>query len=431
MKTYIKTLGLSGVALLPLAVSQHAAAAGFQLNEHSVTGIGRAYAGETAVGDTAAVIARNPAAMSLFDKRSLSAVLHYIDPAIDVEGYNTSLAYDASKEDVAPSEVVPGFYYVSPINDQLAWGLAVNSNFGLSTDYGSGYAGSEFAQKTSIKTYNLTPSISVQFTDSFSVGLGVSYIYGEGEITSTASAATATYTGSAISEGTTLLDLEGDGDRFGWNLGMLWQMDENSRIGFRYQAAVDLVLDGDMSMFVTPLDNPLVTPPGTVMDFTGSLTINLPEVWEVGYFRQLNDQWSVMASVVNSRWSSFQSLTADIDGVGDKLLKEEKWTDAWTYSLGAEVKLSELTTLRFGYGVDESPVQDEYRSLTIPDADRTWYSVGASFNLQNSGSIDMAVLYIDGDSVEVDETFKTYTNFHGELDSMSVMIYSIGYNYSY
>ena len=42
----------------------HAIAAAFNLNEHSASGLGRAFAGEGAVADNASVLARNPAAMS-------------------------------------------------------------------------------------------------------------------------------------------------------------------------------------------------------------------------------------------------------------------------------------------------------------------------------------------------------------------------------
>lgn len=72
-------------AAVTLASTQTFAAA-FQLNEHSASGLGRAYAGEAAIADNAAVLSRNPAAMITFDKMALSVSGTYIKPDVDVAG---------------------------------------------------------------------------------------------------------------------------------------------------------------------------------------------------------------------------------------------------------------------------------------------------------------------------------------------------------
>lgn len=59
--------------------------AGFQLNEHSAAGLGRAFAGEGAIADNAAVLSRNPAAMTLFTQPSISAGITYVNPHVNVE----------------------------------------------------------------------------------------------------------------------------------------------------------------------------------------------------------------------------------------------------------------------------------------------------------------------------------------------------------
>ncbi len=48
----------------------NAQSAGFQVAEHSASGLGRAFSGEGAVADNASVLARNPAAMTLLKKLS-------------------------------------------------------------------------------------------------------------------------------------------------------------------------------------------------------------------------------------------------------------------------------------------------------------------------------------------------------------------------
>ncbi|MEF1299896.1 outer membrane protein transport protein, partial [Vibrio parahaemolyticus] len=60
-------------------------AAGFQINAQSATGIGRAFAGDAVIADNASVMARNPAAMALFDKMELSLGFESITSIIEVK----------------------------------------------------------------------------------------------------------------------------------------------------------------------------------------------------------------------------------------------------------------------------------------------------------------------------------------------------------
>lgn len=438
-------LGASALLAAPGAL-----AAGFQLNEFGAAAQGRANAGEPAMADTAAAIARNSAVMGNFDKAAISLTYHYIDPKINVKGENTSAVgtVDANKKNIAPSASVPNFYYVQPLNDRVAVGLSLNSYFGLSTYYGSSYAASEHAQKTSVKTYYLTPHVSFKPTESLSVGVGISYIYGEGRIKNTASplAANAISRGlqdhgipAQVSAGTTLMDLDGDGDAFGYTIGLLWNADENTRVGFSYRSAVDLELSGKVSKFVSmanngELNSPLAPPEFTkVLKTKGKLTLNLPDVYELGVAHDFGEKFTLMAGLQKTGWHRFKALEGDIKGFNTKQhLKTEKWRDAYRVSLGGEWHINQAFTWRLGYGYDESPVESEYRSLSIPDASRNWYTTGASIGFgEQGGSLDLAVTYLNGKKVKVNEASDAVTQFTGKLSKTDAFIYSIGYNVSF
>src|SRR5690554_2807893 len=313
--------GLGAVLAVPSAW-----AAGFQLGEFGVAAQGRASAGETAMADTAAALARNSAVMGNFEKSSISVVYHYIDPEVDVKG--TVAGADASKKDIAPSAHIPGFYYIQPIDDQWSVGVSLNSYFGLSTEYGDNFGGSEFANETSVKTYYLTPHVSFKPTESLSLGLGLSYIYGEGKIKNTIPMA------AGPSGGTTLLNVDGDGDAFGYTVDLMWNADENTRVGFSYRSRVDLKLKGDVTM---------LSKPGATK---GELTLRLPEVYELGVAHDLNDTFTLMGGLQKTGWHRFKELKADIKGYGKEVLKEENWRDAYRISAGAEWHAIDALTLR-------------------------------------------------------------------------------------
>ena len=91
----------SAVAAAVALVSSHVYAAGFQLNEFSSAGLGRAYSGEGAMGDTAASASRNPATMALMDRPMFSVGAVFIDPDVDITGNSpTGRSLDASN--IAP-----------------------------------------------------------------------------------------------------------------------------------------------------------------------------------------------------------------------------------------------------------------------------------------------------------------------------------------
>jgi long-subunit fatty acid transport protein len=65
----------SALAVAVAIVSTQAWSAGFQLNEFSSSGLGRAYSGEGAIADDAGNASRNPALIMMFDRPTSPRVL--------------------------------------------------------------------------------------------------------------------------------------------------------------------------------------------------------------------------------------------------------------------------------------------------------------------------------------------------------------------
>ena len=162
-------------SLLAIAIalaSSNVLAAGFQLNEFSAVGLGRAYSGEGAIGDTAASASRNPATMALMDRPELSIGAIFIDPDVDLDGQPNLKA-----RNIAPTQWVPNIHYVHPINDQFWIGANATSNYGLATEYNNGYTAGPYAGKTDLTTMNFNLSTAYRLNQHFSFGLGVDAVY--------------------------------------------------------------------------------------------------------------------------------------------------------------------------------------------------------------------------------------------------------------
>lgn len=174
-------LAKSALTAAVALVSSHALAAGFQLNEFSTIGLGRAYSGEGAMGDTAASASRNPATMALMDRPMFSIGAVFIDPDVNVDGQSAS-ANSLRANNIAPTQWVPNIHYVQPLSDRWWVGASATSNYGLATEFNDGYAGGPFAGKTDLMTMNLNLSTAYRLNRHFSFGIGLDAVYARAKI---------------------------------------------------------------------------------------------------------------------------------------------------------------------------------------------------------------------------------------------------------
>ena len=386
-------------------------AAGFQVNEHSAAGLGRAFAGEAAIADDASVIARNAAGMSLLGSQMFTSAVSYIKPEVDVK-----LDGQGTARNVADEAVVPTFYYVRPVDERWTVGIGGFSNFGLATHYGSASGITPAADETELTTYNLNPSVAYRVNDDLSVGFGVNFVYADATLTSTSTAIP-----NVMPGGLTLSKLTGDDWGYGWNAGVLWQATDATRVGLSYRSEVKLTLEGKVSSDVHQNWNT-----------GGSVDLNLPSIAELSVHHQLNDKLAIHASAVHTGWSSFDELATDLDnGQAFPTVKEE-WKESWRYAVGMTYQYNDQWTWRTGIAKDNSPVRNEHRTFRIPDADRIWVSVGGSYKIDKAQSVDFGYAYLQGKKVDIsEENPVTHQDMVAEVKAADVHILSLQYNYRF
>ncbi len=380
-------------ATLALALASiQAHSAGFQVAEQSVTGIGRANAGEAAIADNAAVLSRNPAAMTRFEQAQFSSGLMIVDTAIDV----TDTDQNQTAKDVAPMAAVPATYYLSPINDKWWWGIALFSQYGVETDYPDDFIHGDSAGNTSLLTVNINPSLAYKVNENLSLGVGVSLVYGKAQLDRHLGENAPFFGGSPSDK---LISMEGDTWAHGWNVGALYEINEKHRFGLHYRAETTLEFDGEF----TDHQGVLIT--GGAKGSTTSADLNavLPANIEFSGYHDLNDKWAVHYSIFWTQWSKFKELKATSSNCTDGVcfLKEEHYDDAFRYAIGATYQYSDSWTFRSGIALDE---QGGEPTLSIPDSDRWWYSVGATWQYSESLSFDAGLTYLTSDDITFTET---------------------------
>lgn len=116
--------------------------------------------------------------MMMFDRMQFSGAISYIDPQIDV----TAQSSGEKATDVAPTAIVPAGYFIQPINEKFAWGLAMFTNYGFATEYPSDFTYGLDAGTTDLLTLNLNPNIAYRINDNFSIGAGINMVYADAEL---------------------------------------------------------------------------------------------------------------------------------------------------------------------------------------------------------------------------------------------------------
>jgi len=401
-----------------------ASAAAFQLNEHSATGLGRAFAGEGAIADNAAVLARNPAAMSMFEQAEISVLATAIFPDVSLEGVSAPQGIDAETlnlSSIAPDAFIPSIYYIQPINHELAIGFGVFSNFGLSTKLPEDYAAGLLGGETSLTTVNFNGSVSYKINEKLSLGAGLNLVYGDAELSRNLGANQFNLPNATIAA-----NMTGDDYGFGWNIGALYEINAQNRISLSYRSQVDLTLTGDYSN-----DLPIALGGLEGQVLAGDLAIALPDIAELSGFHQLSDKFAIHYSVMWTGWSSFEKLEAFAQGIDDPVFsKEENFENSTRSSLGVSYDFDEAITFRAGIAYDETPVQQAYRSISIPDSNRVWYSTGFSYRFKNASSADFGFSYVKGQEETFTETddFGQQWQFNSSGDAL---IMSAQYNYRF
>jgi long-chain fatty acid transport protein len=379
-----KTVVSSLVASALLAMSGSAAASGFALIEQSASGLGNAYAGGAAVAEDASTVFFNPAGMSQIKGTQVVIAGHLIKPSAKFSDTGSTAATFSGQPvggnggNAGSLALVPNFYFVTDIQENLKFGLGVTVPFGLKTEYEAGWAGRFQALKSEVKTINVNPSLSFKVNDAITVGFGVDYQEIEAELTNNI------VLGAGVVGD---VKVSGKDNAWGYNWGVLWQVSDETRVGLAYRSSLDYKIRGDI-LVTGPtgavVQNPLVTS-----------KFETPDTFSLSAFNKVNSQWDVMADISWTRWSTFKELRFVNAGNGNTQgVTFENWKDTYRFSLGSNYHYNEQLTARVGVAFDQGPVSDADRTARIPDNDRTWIAFGGQYKLNQTSTFDIGYAHL-------------------------------------
>ncbi len=398
------------IAAALAALTGNAAASGFALIEQSASGLGNAYAGAAASAEDASTVFFNPAGMSRLGGTQVALTAHAIKPSAKFtpNATNAGAALQTAGGnggDAGSTAFVPTAYMAMQLNDQANFGLGISAPFGLQTQYDPNWVGRFQAIKSKIQTVNVNPSLSYRVSDMVSLGAGLNYQQISGELSQAVNYSAAAFAagggglltaiGGAGVEGVSTVT--GSDSKWGYNFGALFDMGD-TRVGVSYRSKINYKLSGSVAFTSVPAA--LAASP-KLANGAVTLDVTMPDSLSFSVVNKVSSQLDILADATWTGWGKFKQL--DVIRANGTLLSStpENWKNTWRVSLGANYRYNEQWLSRFGVAYDQAPVDDQFRTARIPDANRTWLSLGGQYKVSKADAIDVgyAHLFVSGSSI--------------------------------
>lgn len=438
-----------------------AGAAGFAIIENSAQGQGDAFASGGATAEEAASMWFNPATLSKLGSQMQTSI-SFVNPTFEFTDKGSVQSVGAatipllptasSIEDGGKDALIPNFYYTREINDKMSFGLAINSPFGLSTSYDPQWKGRYQAVDSKILNFNINPAISYKVNDDLTFGAGVSANYVRARLTNTvdftavclgvSGAAGALCTGAAAGPGQGgndgFVENKADDLSFGFNFGLLYEINDTTRISAAYRSQINHKLEGK-ARFSLPATLSTFAPVeaglrATFANDNISASLTLPDSISFSAYSRVTPKVAVLADATWTGWSDVPELRIIFDrpgAAGGPGVETLGWQDTWRLALGLRFYQSERLTWRTGVAYDESPTPGAVlRSARLPDNDRIWLSFGASYKINNKMSADFGYSHLFISDTEIARAGSTGNTLIGTYES-NANILSAQFNYQF
>ncbi len=360
---------------MSIALVNNAHASGFMIPEISVTAIGFSNA-LVANPEELGAIPFNPSAMAFHKGHSLSGGIKIFMPDMFVT--TATGKHQSQIDDKIP---IPDLQATFQATDQLYVGLGVSAPFGLETNWPVGTfpqlsqpmgplpdgsfipPGAFHPTQSKLELANVTPTLAYRVNENFSISAGLDY-----------------YKAKKVKFNTGLVNVEGDGDEWGWNISAMYA-DGPLSLGASFHSEIDIDLDGNFTRFLGP-------------SIPADAVLKLPSRFQIGIRYAFTDKLAAEFDFSRLGWETFDSIVVTAKANGAVLVNSEgNWEDANAYRFGLSYKLTDATRLSFGYTYDQTGQNMDYFSARIPDADRHLFGVGIAHSFGSGWTVEGAYMY--------------------------------------
>jgi long-chain fatty acid transport protein len=393
-------------------------AAGFDIIEQSARALGHAFAGEAGTAEDATTIYYNPAGLTHLPGTEIIAGGRLFITQVDFDNHgsslNPALGGGPLSGDEGPNggtvDPVPSAFISHALSPRWSVGLGVFAPFGSSTSYNHDWVGRYHADETELKTITMNPAVAFRIIDQLSIGAGLNVQYAKLKFTNALDMGsiceifaaqggltpdTCPELGLAPQAADGFVKVTGDSWSVGYNVGLLFDASEHTRVGVAFRSKVDHTLKGDAD-FGIPEAAKVLQLTGAFKNTGARFDLTLPETVELGALHEINSQWAVMAGISWTHWAHFDELVVKFDNPHQPpAVQPADWNDTFRYAVGVRYKPTSAWTVRAGTAYSETPVPNSHlRTARVPDNDRYWLALGAGYRVSEHLRFDAGYAHV-------------------------------------
>lgn len=360
----MKLLKSASVIAIIFGMISKANSAGYSSNLYSASGLSTSYAGSATGMHDSSDMFFNAATLSDLENSQFILSASYLDLGIKVNNYSGGSG--SGVKDAGEEALVPSIYFATPINEQLTFGFAVTTPFGLGTKYDPESRVAQSAVDSSVITHNFNPSISYKFNDKLALAIG----------------AQAQYYKATLSKiyGGELAKSHGSDWGYGYNLGLTFKPTNEIKLGLGYRSKIDHKVEGTTNINAADIRQSM------------SLATTTPESIDAGISYKISDKTTIAYDLIWTRWSRVNEFRVRNALTGDDTTTMN-WKDSFMHAIGVDHKYTEKLTLRAGTAFEKEGITRTNIEPRIPVGDRYWISAGFNYKLKNGFSVDASYLH--------------------------------------
>lgn len=299
----------------------------------------------------------NPALLPNLKGTQIEIGTMILKPEVDFKSDSTGINDSMKKNTYFPSTL----FITHQINEKFSAGFGINNTFGLGTEWPDDWEGRYLATLSELETYNLNPNLAWKLSDKVILACGFDILLGDATLEQKID-----LSGLGLPDGNQ--KIEGDGEGYGYNLGILWNITHDLAFGMSYRSKIKLEIEGDYSLTQVGLKADVKTD----LELPAHLFTGIAYRPSKNLLLEIGGKWE--------EWSTYKHLKLKADqpifSGSDVYLMPRDWKDVYGFNLGAKYNIDPTLAVSVGYLHEGNPVPSHTFDPSIPASNRNDLSFG-------------------------------------------------------
>jgi long-chain fatty acid transport protein len=344
----------------------------------------------------------NPAGLADTKKFSAMGGITFLIPNQEFTGSNPYPGSNYSADGKSMIFFPMNLYVTAPIADKVTLSFGSWFPFGLTTAWENPdqYAGRYISKRAELRHFAFGLQLAVRATDWLAIGAGPELRVSDVKLFQSIGALNP-YTNRFGDVAHVQIVSDGMEMALSFGAGIQLKPTERLRLGLTYHGSVDQDYTGEATFFSRssgyadfdarvaaglPLNKPVSV----------ETAIQFPAMWMMGISYDFTDCFRVEFNANYTEWDIFKETVLKFATVDNKPIPTrtipQNYENTWAYRVGLKYNLGETTEFMAGFVYDQTPQPDETTGPLLPDANRTGYTLGASFETLKHIFMDVSVM---------------------------------------